>query len=102
MIYKEVYKLNNGVLVRNTENKISYTDEYGKKRTVTNPTRRDFLKAGYKIKKYGEIPEYDPETEELCETVSDGGEFWEISFSVVKKIKKEEGYTDEKILNGYI
>lgn len=85
MIYKEVYKLIDGVLVKNTENKVSYTDENGKKRTVTNPTRKDFLKAGCKIKRYGEVPEYDPETEELCENVSDGGDFWEISFSVAKK-----------------
>lgn len=85
MIYKEVYKLSDGVLVRNTENKVSYTDENGKRRTVTNPTRKDFLKAGYKIKKYAEMPEYDPETEELCEVVSDGGEFFAVSFLVVPK-----------------
>ena len=89
MIYKEVYKLIDGVLVRNTENKVSYTDENGKKRTVTNPTRKDFLKAGYKIKRYSEVPEYDPETEELCEVVSDGKEFWRISFSVTQKCRQE-------------
>lgn len=89
MIYKEVYKLSDGVLVRDTENKVSYTDENGKKRTVTNPTRKDFLKAGYKIKRYSEVPEYDPETEELCEVVSDGGEFWRISFSVTQKCRQE-------------
>lgn len=85
MIYKEVYKLSDGVLVRNTENKVSYIGENGKKRTVTNPTRKDFLKAGYKIKRYSEVPEYDPETEELCEVVSDGGEFFTVSFLVVPK-----------------
>lgn len=85
MIYKEVYKLSDGVLVKNTENKVSYTDENGKKRTVTNPTRKDFLKAGYKIKRYGKVPKYDPETEELCEVISDGGEFFAVSFSVIPK-----------------
>ena len=85
MIYKEVYKLSDGVLVKNTENKVSYTDENGKKRTVTNPTRKDFLKAGYKTKRYGKVPEYDPETEELCEVVTDGGEFFAVSFLVVPK-----------------
>lgn len=85
MIYKEVYKLSDGVLVKNVENKVSYTDENGKKRTVTNPTRKDFLKAGYKIKRYSEVPEYDPETEELCEVVTDGVEFFAVSFLVVPK-----------------
>ena len=85
MIYKEVYKLSDGVLVKNVENKVSYKDENGKKRTVTNPTRKDFLKASYKTKRYGEVPEYDPETEELCEVVTDGGEFFAISFLVVPK-----------------
>ncbi|MGM9665108.1 MAG: hypothetical protein ACI3XX_01040 [Eubacteriales bacterium] len=43
------------------------------------------LTAGYKIKRYGKVPEYDPETEELCEVVSDGGEFFAVSFLVVPK-----------------
>lgn len=85
MIYKEVYKLSDGTLIKNTENKVSYTDENGKKRTVTNPTRKDFLKAGYKIKRYSKVPEYDPEAEELCEVVTDGGEFFAVSFLVVPK-----------------
>ena len=44
--YKNVYSLENGRLVKNTENKIEYTDKNGKKRVKTNPTYKDFAEVG--------------------------------------------------------
>ncbi len=44
--YKNVYSLENGALIKNTENKIEYIDENGKKRVKTNPTYKDFRKIG--------------------------------------------------------
>ncbi|MBE6664065.1 MAG: hypothetical protein E7602_06140 [Ruminococcaceae bacterium] len=44
--YENVYSLENGALIKNTENKIEYIDENGKKRVKTNPTYKDFRKIG--------------------------------------------------------
>jgi hypothetical protein len=44
--YKNVYSLENGRLVKNTENKIEYIDKNGKKRVKTNPSYDDFAKVG--------------------------------------------------------
>ena len=49
--YKNVYSLDSGRLIKNTENKIEYTDKNGKKRIKTNPTYEDFAKIGkYRLK----------------------------------------------------
>ena len=44
--YKNVYSLQDGRLIKNTENKIEYLDENGKKRIKTNPSYKDFAAAG--------------------------------------------------------
>ncbi|MBO5091850.1 MAG: hypothetical protein J6C61_05155 [Clostridia bacterium] len=44
--YENVYSLENGRLIKNTENKIQYTDKNGKKRVKTNPTYKDFAGVG--------------------------------------------------------
>ncbi len=52
--YKKVYSLVGGVLVKNKENKIEYTDKNGKKRIKTNPTYGDFASVGkYPLKDEG-------------------------------------------------
>ena len=85
--YKNVYKNENGILVRNTENKISYTDENGVKRTRTNPTYADFARAGMYPKRYKEgVPDYDPETESVEEVFEIKDGYFEITY----KIKEED------------
>ena len=44
--YKNVYSLQDGRLIKNTENKIEYLDENGKKRVKTNPSYKDFAVVG--------------------------------------------------------
>lgn len=44
--YKNVYSLQDGRLIKNTENKIEYLDENGKKRVKTNPSYKDFASVG--------------------------------------------------------
>ena len=44
--YKNVYSLQEGRLIKNTENKIEYLDINGKKRIKTNPTYKDFATVG--------------------------------------------------------
>lgn len=44
--YENVYEIENGALVKNTENKLEYTDKNGVRRTKTNPTLGDFIKNG--------------------------------------------------------
>lgn len=51
--YKNVYSLENGRLVKNTENKIEYTDKNGNKRVKTNPSYEDFAKIGKYPLKHG-------------------------------------------------
>ena len=49
--YENVYSLENGALIKNTENKIEYVLENGTKRVKTNPTYKDFAMVGkYPIK----------------------------------------------------
>ena len=76
--YENVYSLEDGVLVKNKENKIEYIDENGKKRVKTNPTYNDFratekypLKiegdgeiVGYKVENGYIVPVYKEEKEE--------------------------------------
>lgn len=55
LVYKNVFKLVNGVLVKNTVNKIEYVDDAGKKRVKTNPTYEDFKKVEmYPVRYVGE------------------------------------------------
>ena len=52
--YKNVYSLQEGRLIKNTENKIEYLDQNGKKRIKTNPSYKDFAKVGkYPLKIIG-------------------------------------------------
>ena len=44
--YESVYKVENGALIENTENKIEYTDKNGKRRIKTNPKLSDFKAVG--------------------------------------------------------
>ena len=44
--YENVYEISNGELVKNTENKIEYTDKAGKRRVKTNPRVSEFIKVG--------------------------------------------------------
>lgn len=97
LVYKNVFKLENGVLVRNTVNKIEYTDKNGKKRTKTNPTYDDFAKVGFfPIKNVGNTPEYDIHTEYLEENIELKENCFEISY-VVKKRDKETLLAEDSI-----
>lgn len=83
--YKMVYKMENGQLIQNKENKIEYVQN-GTKRTKTNPTLKDFAKVGMHPKKYnGDIPDYDFTTQELKEHIELKDNTWEISYIVVNK-----------------
>lgn len=77
--YKNVYSLENGRLVKNTENKIEYNDKNGKKRVKTNPTYEDFAKIGKFRLKMDEILE----NAEVLYIVEDG-------FIVPKKKEVEQ------------
>lgn len=44
--FENVYKLENGMLIENTENKLEYTDNAGKRRVKTNPSLADFAGVG--------------------------------------------------------
>lgn len=85
-MYRSVYSEINGVLVKNRERAIKYTDEKGVKRTVTNPTYRDFKMVGKLPKK--EImkkPSYDESTHTLKEVFVRRDDCFEISYEVIKK-----------------
>ena len=85
-IYKTVYKMENGVLIQNTENKIEYTCPNGEKRTKTNPTLEDFAQVGYyPVKTVGDIPSYDIATEVLKEHIELKNNAWEISYVAISK-----------------
>ena len=77
--YKNVFSLENNELVKNTENKIEYTDENGIKRVKTNPSYSDFLKVGkYRLKE-----------DDLIENTTHGEVFYEISGEyIVKRVKE--------------
>ena len=85
-IYKTVFKMENGVLIQNKENKIEYVCPNGVKRTKTNPTLKDFAKVGmYPVKIVGDIPKHDIFTEKLEEHIELKDGCWEKSLIVVKK-----------------
>ncbi len=44
--YENVYSLENGRLIKNTENKIEYLDKNGQGRVKTNPSYEDFKEVG--------------------------------------------------------
>ena len=78
--YKNVYSLSYGRLIKNTENKIEYTDINGKKRIKTNPTYADFLKVGkYRLKE-----------DSLLENMTQGEVFYRIEGAYIIPYLKEE------------
>ena len=83
LAYKNVYKNENGVLVRNAENKIEYVDTNGKRRVKTNPTYNDFEKVGLLRKKYVEkMPDYDVTKQCVKEVFCEKDGYFEISFKI--------------------
>lgn len=86
MLYKTVYKLENGVLIQNKDNKIEYTCPDGVKRTKTNPTLKDFAERGYyPVNVVGDIPNYDIFKEELKEHIELKDGCWEKSYVAVSR-----------------
>ena len=90
LAYEKVYRLVGGKLVRNTENKIRYTDESGVKRTITNPTLKDFAKVGLYPVVRGDIPTFDEATQELKEKIMLKDNCYNVEYIVVKKEISEE------------
>ena len=44
--YENVYKIEDGALIKNTENKLEYVDKNGKRRVKTNQSISDFASVG--------------------------------------------------------
>ena len=44
--FEKVYKYVDGALVKNTQNRVGYKDEMGRKRVRTNPTYKDLSSQG--------------------------------------------------------
>ena len=85
-IYKTVYKMENGVLIQNKENKIEYICPNGEKRTKTNPTLKDFATVSmYPVKIVGDIPSYNVLTEKLKEQIELKDGFWEKRYVAVSR-----------------
>ena len=78
--YKNVYSLDSGRLIKNTENKIEYTDKNGQKRIKTNPTYSDLLKVGkYRLKEL-----------QAKENMTQGEVFYKIEGEYIVEYLKEE------------
>ena len=78
--YKNVYSLDSGRLIKNTENKIEYTDKNGQKRIKTNPTYSDLLKVGkYRLKEL-----------QAKENMTQGEFFYKIEGEYIVEYLKEE------------
>ena len=78
--YKNVYSLDSGRLIKNTENKIEYTDKNGQKRIKTNPTYGDLLKVGkYRLKEL-----------QAKENMTQGEVFYKIEGEYIVEYLKEE------------
>ena len=78
--YKNVYSLDSGRLIKNTENKIEYTDKNGQKRIKTNPTYGDLLKVGkYRLKEL-----------QTKENMTQGEVFYKIEGEYIVEYLKEE------------
>ena len=93
-VYKIVFKMENGRLIQNKQNKIEYVCPDGVKRTKTNPTLKDFADIGYyPVKIVGGIPNYNIETERLQEHIELKDGCWEKSYTVVscQQIEDSEG-----------
>ena len=89
-VYKTVFKMENGRLIQNKQNKIEYVCPDGVKRTKTNPTLKDFADIGYyPVKIVGDIPKYDIATERLQEHIELKDGCWEKSYIAVKKESDE-------------
>lgn len=78
--YKNVYSLDSGRLIKNTENKIEYTDKNGQKRIKTNPSYSDLLKVGkYRLKEL-----------QAKENMTQGEVFYKIEGEYIVEYLKEE------------
>ena len=78
--YKNVYSLDSGRLVKNTENKIEYTDKNGQKRIKTNPSYSDLLKVGkYRLNEL-----------QAKENMTQGEVFYKIEGEYIVEYLKEE------------
>ena len=78
--YKNVYSLDSGRLIKNTENKIEHTDKNGQKRIKTNPTYGDLLKVGkYRLKEL-----------QTKENMTQGEVFYKIEGEYIVEYLKEE------------
>ena len=85
-VYKTVFKMENGMLIQNKQNKIDYVSPEGEKRTKTNPTLEDFAKIGYyPVKVVGDIPNYDIFKEKLEEHIEFKDGYWEKSYIAVSR-----------------
>ncbi len=85
-MFRSVYSEINGVLVQNRDRFVKYEDENGTKRTITNPTYKDFKMVGKLPKR--EImkkPSYNEATHALKEVYIKRDDFFEISYEVIKK-----------------
>ncbi len=90
-VYETVFKMENGRLIQNKQNKIEYVCPNGVKRTKTNPTLKDFAEIGYyPVKVVGNIPKYDITTERLQEHIELKDGYWEKSYIAVKKENDEQ------------
>ena len=97
LAYKRVYRLENGKLVQNTENKIEYTDKKGIKRTITNPSLRDFARVGlYPVCYNNDLPTYDITTETLEEKIKLENGCYIVSYKIVPIKSEEEVSTNEE------
>jgi hypothetical protein len=82
MRYKELFRLENGTLLRNTENKIVYVDEQGIKRVKTNPTLKDFVAHGIKPVRYEEAPQCDFNTQVIKEKIVEGLDDFTVKYEI--------------------
>lgn len=100
LAYKRVYRLENGKLVQNTENKIEYIDKKGNKRTITNPSIKDFAKVGlYPVVYNNDLPVYDITTETVEEEIKLENGCYVVSYKIVPiKIEEEVILNEEDIL----
>lgn len=90
-VYKTVFKMVNGRLIQNKQNKIEYVCPDGVKRTKTNPTLKDFAEIGYyPVKVVGDIPNYDVFKEKLEEHIEFKDGYWEKSYIAVSRQTSED------------
>ena len=91
LAYKNVYKLEDGKLVKNTENYIKYKDQNEKPRIKVNPGYDDFLKAGwYPLKQEENVPKYDPKAQVVQDEYIQEDDHILCRFKVIDKEDVEE------------